>query len=85
VTATGKPFWITELQAEPWEESQTQFLSEAPKSMNVSLLRSNINRAKKLHPDAIILWGYEYWLWKKLHGDDRLWNCVKALKKEMGE
>jgi hypothetical protein len=75
----GKPLWITELQAEPWEANHMAYLSDNPKSCNPSLLQKNIERAKIMQPEAILLWGSEYWLWKKGQGDSQMWDAVRNL------
>ncbi len=74
-----KPIWITELQAEPWEKSSAKKFADNPKSMNPEILKINFQKAKNLNPEAILFWGFEYWLWKKQKGDKRLWNTAKKL------
>lgn len=78
----NKPFWFTELQAEPWEKNEDIAFSDNPPSINSSLLRQNFDRAKSMHPAAILLWGFEYWLYKKKKGDLRLWNTVQEIVKK---
>ncbi len=56
--------WITELQAEPWEENGENFRSPDAQSMNLDTLRKNLEHAKALNVEAILLWGAEYWIWK---------------------
>ncbi|MCD8507116.1 hypothetical protein LRY65_01740 [Candidatus Woesebacteria bacterium] len=60
-----KPVWIIELQAEPWEKDGPSFRQENPPSMNLAHLEKNLDRALKLPVECILLWGAEYWLWKK--------------------
>lgn len=79
VEATKKPFWITELQAEPWEKNDGAYRAENPKSMNPRLLKQNFERAKQLCPEAILLWGAEYWLWKKSQGNSSMWDMVREI------
>ncbi len=74
-----KPLWITELQAEPWEENGKQYLSNNPKSMNIEMLKENYIKAMKLNPEAILFWGCEYWLWKKSKGDNSFLSTVKSI------
>lgn len=71
--------WITELQAEPWERGELVAFSNNPPSMNVQLLSNNFARAKKMNPETILLWGFEYWLYRKFKNDARLWETVKTL------
>ncbi len=79
IDKTKKAFWITELQAEPWEKNDAAYRADKPKSMNASLLKQNFARAKHLQPEALLLWGAEYWFWKKSHGDSSMWNTVIKL------
>jgi len=74
-----KPLWITELQAEPWEKSESLAHSDNPRSMNENQLKKNFTRAKKLDPEAILLWGFEYWLMRKAKNDTRLYDAVKEI------
>ncbi len=76
---TGKEYWITELQAEPWEEGNVFAEGFVSKTMNTSILIENIKQAKKIHPSRIYLWGAEYWYWKKEHGDGSLFETVKKV------
>lgn len=75
------PIWIMELQAEPWEQSSAAYKSDNPKSMNSKLLQKNYNRVLELQPEAIFLWGYEYWYYKKKQGNFEMWNGVRDLLK----
>lgn len=75
----NKPLWITELQAEPWEADNKTYHSVNPKSINAILLENNIAKAKLIHPETILLWGSEYWLWKKIHGDPEMWETIKKI------
>jgi hypothetical protein len=77
--ATSKPFWITELQAEPWEASDRDYRSQQPKSMNPARLKEHFTRAALLKPEVILFWGAEYWLWKKAQGDAGMWNTARDI------
>lgn len=77
-----KPFWITELQAEPWERNESAARLDNPPSLIPKLLRDNFNRAKKINPSAIFLWGSEYWMYKKKNGDLRLWDTAKEISRD---
>jgi len=74
-------FWITELQAEPWEKDEKVYLNANPKSINPQQLLYNLKEAKALGADRILLWGFEYWLFKKLKGDDGYYAKIKELNK----
>lgn len=65
INSSTKPVWITELQAEPWEKDERGYLSKNPGSISPKQLQQNIERAKKLPVQEILLWGFEYWLWRK--------------------
>jgi GH35 family endo-1,4-beta-xylanase len=64
-----KPIWITELQAEPWEENEKGYFSKNPESISPQKLIKNIKDIKQLPVKEILLWGFEYWLWKEKNGD----------------
>lgn len=72
-----KPFWITELQAEPWEHNELFSSKKTPISISIQKLQDNIKRAKKLHPEVLLFWGYEYWYWKKVNGDNSYIQYIK--------
>jgi hypothetical protein len=74
-----KPVWITELQAEPWEAGVNVSDHDNPGSMNPDLLRENFVRVKQFDCEVILLWGFEYWLWRKSMGDTRMWDAAKEL------
>lgn len=74
-------FWITELQAEPWEKDEKAYLSAYPESISPQQLLRNFKKTKALGADKILLWGFEYWLFKKLNGDDGYFAMIKELKK----
>lgn len=75
---TLRKTFIHELQAEPWGPTSTQDLTnvEQDKSMNVQQLNLNINFAKRTKLYPIDLWGGEWWYWRKLQGEDRIWKEV---------
>lgn len=74
-----RPVWIAELQAEPWEPYEVYTEDANPKSINHELLLKNYQRACTLGADTILFWGFEYWLWKREHGDSRMWDTAKDL------
>lgn len=77
----NKPIWITELQAEPWEQATIAYDHPNPKSISPEKIIENFNRAKLLSPEVILLWGYEYWYYRKeVFGDLRFWETVCELK-----
>ncbi|MFZ5438057.1 MAG: endo-1,4-beta-xylanase [Patescibacteria group bacterium] len=56
---------ITELQAEPWEDNEQEYLSKNPASISPTKLEQNILAALELPIEEILLWGFEYWWWQK--------------------
>lgn len=76
-----KPFFITELQAEPWERNLLVAKSDKTPSMNAVILTENYERALSLKPQAIYFWGSEYWLWRKKLGDMSLLTVVTDILK----
>lgn len=80
VRALGKPIFVSELQAEPWERGVP--LPQAPileqkKIIDGKKIRDSVDFAKKAGFDEIYFWGVEWWAWLKSHGDDDIWNAVK--------
>lgn len=76
-----KPLYIMELQAEPWERNLLLSRSDKTPSMNPEILLQNIKRVMEIKPEAVYLWGSEYWLWKKKKGDSRFEQAVIELMK----
>lgn len=77
---SGKEFWITELQTEPWEPNELVAKSDNPPSFLPEQLKTNLDYALTLSPNIILLWGFEYWYWRKENGDRRFWEEVKKLR-----
>jgi hypothetical protein len=75
----GKPVWVSELQAEPWEKDETGYLSDTTGSISPDLLVQNFRRAALLPVTEIHLWGFEYWLWRSRHGDPRYMDAVRRI------
>lgn len=73
-----KPIWLTELQAEPWENRWTKPRSE---SMSPQILLENYKKARKLGAAAILLWGSEFWLKEAKNGNPDYLNAVKKITK----
>jgi hypothetical protein len=65
------PVWISELQAEPWEKDEAAYRSDTPGSFSPEKLRENILWAKALVDTPILLFGWEYCLWRASLGDVR--------------
>ncbi len=75
-----RPLFITELQAEPWEPENAYQL-ENPPSFLPADFGKNLNYVLKLKPEVVLFWGFEYWLYRKMQGDNRYWNAITNLLK----
>lgn len=80
VRALGKPIFVSELQAEPWERGVP--LPQAPileqkKIIDGKKIRDSVDFAKKASFDEIYFWGLEWWAWLKSRGDTDIWETVK--------
>lgn len=73
-----KPVWITELQAEPWEKDTQAYQSAQPLSISPAQLQENVRQAQLLPVEKILLWGFEYWLWRAQQGDERYLEMAKS-------
>jgi hypothetical protein len=60
----SKESWIMELQAEPWEASERDYLSENPKSISPQKIESFYQKASRLPVSTIMFWGFEYWFYQ---------------------
>lgn len=78
----GREFWITELQAEPWEPGEIITKKKNPPSFLPKHFKENLNYAKTLGPKVTLLWGFEYWLWRKEKGDLQYWEEAKRIIKK---
>ncbi|HSH31405.1 MAG TPA: glycoside hydrolase family 2 TIM barrel-domain containing protein, partial [Candidatus Saccharimonadales bacterium] len=79
-----RPFFIHELQAEPWGPAGTQDLSrqEQDRSMNPARFRHAINYARRTGIEPVDLWGLEWWYYRRARfGDEAMWQAAKALFK----
>ncbi|MDP3723986.1 MAG: beta-galactosidase [Candidatus Omnitrophota bacterium] len=75
------PVWITELQAEPWEPGQLVYLEAAhPPTSHPEMLQPYVQEMRSLGIETILLWGVEYWYYRKTrHGDPTWWEAVGTL------
>lgn len=73
--AQGKPYWITEMQAEPWHDGDMRLLSPRNPSPNLTHANfaRNIDYARKSGADRVYLWGAEWWLYEADRFGDRSW------------
>lgn len=78
IATAKKPVWITELQAEPWEKNNEEYLADFPKSMSPLILEEHIKRACMLPAKELFLWGFEYWVYRAQKGDRSFLDLVEA-------
>ncbi len=79
--ATGKPFWLTELQAEPWVDEDIRLVGPDNPSPNLTAanFRKSIEYARRSGADRVYLWGAEWWLFQRQHyGDSSWWELARA-------
>ncbi|MBK9610030.1 beta-galactosidase [Candidatus Amarobacter glycogenicus] len=83
--ASGKQFWVTELQAEPWTDEDSRLLSPTNPSANLAprQLTENIIYARKTGAGRIYLWGAEWWLYQAEQFGDTRW--LGAVSESIGE
>ncbi|MGH2632033.1 MAG: beta-galactosidase [Tepidiformaceae bacterium] len=78
----GKPFWITEMQAEPWADIDLRLISPQHPSANLTpkKFEQSIDYARRTGADRVYLWGAEWWLYERDHfGDSRWWDMARAV------
>ena len=79
--AAGKPFWLTEMQAEPWVDEDIRLVGPGDPSPNLTVanFHKNIDYARRSGADRVYLWGAEWWLFERLHfGDSTWWDLASA-------
>jgi hypothetical protein len=72
-----KRFWISEAQAEPWEP--TPATHNDPVSVKPDDVHDLVQQLSSLAPEAILLWGSEYWLSREDSGDPRWADVIRRL------
>ena len=82
IKSHNKKVWITELQAEPWEPDEIVTKKKNPPSFLPKHFESNLQYARGLNPEVVLLWGFEYWYWRKMNGDLRYWTKAKETIKK---
>ena len=72
--ARGRPVWIMELQAEPWEPGELVHVGkERPPSGWPESVQESFEEFQELGFQTILLWGSEYWIYRRLHHQDQHW------------
>ena len=62
--------WIMELQAEPWESSQQDYLAADPASISPQKIKSFYQQASQLPVTTIFFWGFEYWFYQAVKNNN---------------
>jgi hypothetical protein len=77
----GKRFWITELQAEPWEREEVTAIAPARiGSISPARLWANLRLAEGTGAERVYLWGAEWWRFMAVrHGDPRYVALAREL------
>jgi hypothetical protein len=76
----GKEAWITEAQAEPWENNtlvataRPAYPSASPTSATDLAVTLG-----QLEYSPVLQWGCEYWYWHKLNGRASWWRAIERL------
>ncbi len=81
--SNGKPVWVTELQAEPWEPGKLVHLGqEKPKTCWPGNIEITFKELASLDIETILLWGGEYWYYRKETFNDGSWldTAIEVLK-----
>lgn len=79
-----KTVWVTELQAEPWEPDALVYTErDVPPTANPAHLQQNVEEVRALGIDTILLWGAEYWQYRKVrYRDASWWEAVQQLVRQ---
>lgn len=74
-----KPFFLHELQLEPWGPREIRLLSEREQNITMSpeQIKYNLQYARKLGFDQVYTWGSEWWYWRKQQGSDIVWETIR--------
>jgi hypothetical protein len=80
----GRDFWVTELQAEPWERASMRDIDPARVgSISPERIRSSLRLAAGTGASRVYLWGAEWWRWiEQAHGDTRYVELARGLFEE---
>ncbi|PIQ81887.1 MAG: hypothetical protein COV76_06435 [Candidatus Omnitrophica bacterium CG11_big_fil_rev_8_21_14_0_20_64_10] len=87
VQESGRPLWVTELQAEPWEPGHLAYQGRGePLTGRPEQLRPYFKELTDQEIQTVFLWGCEYWYYRKLRMDDpSWWKEVASLLEELRE
>jgi hypothetical protein len=77
----GREFWVTELQAEPWERRpMTELAPDEIGSVSPERIRANLRLAARSGASRVYLWGAEWWRYlAERHRDGRYLELAREL------
>lgn len=75
VTSHSRRYWISEFQADPWQED--------PATMNVEIIQKNWEKLTAASSvERVFLWGVEWWLKEKVQGRPQIFERAQSLFNE---
>ena len=76
--------WVTELQAEPWEPGHVVYKKEPlPRTGTPDSALEVFRELRRLGIDTFLIWGAEYWYYRKItYDDDTGSELLNKLKQE---
>jgi hypothetical protein len=76
----NKPFYLHELQLEPWGPQEIKKLSEEEQNITMSpeQITYNLQYARKIGFDQVYTWGSEWWYWRKINGAPGVWEAIRT-------
>lgn len=76
----NKPFYLHELQLEPWGPREIKQLSEEEQfiTMSPDQIHYNLQYARKIGFDQVYTWGSEWWYWRKVNGSPQVWEQIRT-------
>jgi hypothetical protein len=82
-----KPFYLHELQLEPWGPREIKQLSEREQNitMDKDQIHYNLQYARKIGFDQVYTWGSEWWYWRKVNGAPAVWEAIRSEIKDSRE
>jgi hypothetical protein len=79
----NRAVWITELQAEPFEQRGTDIRdlgSQEARSFSRYRLKANVDLARRSGVDRFYIWGVEWWAYlRDVRGEPELWDLGRTL------
>ena len=84
LTKHDKEAWVMELQAEPWEANEQNYLAENPKSISPKKIKSFYQKASHLPVSTILFWGFEYWFYQlSKNNNNSYFETILEIKKNL--